>query len=110
MHRCKLVALTEENGEVFLDGRAISTEFENVAMLVNPSDPETSEVAACTTLADGGERHSGGIFGIPQTITIQPLGSQLIKTGNPNATADPVVDVDFEFFRSCVQPIFLLIL
>ena len=58
-----LVALTEENGEVFWTEEQSRQNFENVAMLVNPSDPETSRLLlAPLSPTAGGERHSGGIF------------------------------------------------
>ena len=103
-----LVALTEENGEVFWTEEQSRQNFENVAMLVNPSDPETSRLLlAPLSPTAGGERHSGGIFWNSTDHSEYRLLSNWIATGSPNATADPVIDVDFEFFRSCVQPIFV---
>ena len=103
-----LVALTEENGEVFWTEEQSRQNFENVAMLVNPSAPETSRLLlAPLSPIVGGERHSGGIFWNSTDHSEYRLMAEWIQSGNPSATADPIVDVDFEFFRSCVQPIFV---
>jgi hypothetical protein len=103
-----LVALTEENGEVFWTEEQSRQNFENVAMLVNPSAPETSRLLlAPLSPIVGGERHSGGIFWNSTDHSEYRLMAEWIGSGNPGATADPIVDVDFEFFRSCVQPIFV---
>lgn len=103
-----LEPLTEENGEVFWTEEQSRTNFANVAMLVNPSAPETSRLlrAPLAPLA-GGERHSGGIFWDSKDHAEYQTIASWIATGDPNATAEPVVDVDFEFFRACVQPIFV---
>jgi hypothetical protein len=103
-----LVALTEDNGEVYWTEEQSRQNFENVAMLVDPSDPESSRLllAPLSPIA-GGERHSGGIFWDSTNHSEYRLLADWIATGDPSASADPVVDVDFEFFRSCVQPIFV---
>ena len=103
-----LVALTEENGEVYWTEEQSRQNFENVAMLVNPSDPESSRLLlAPLSPIVGGERHSGGIFWNSTDHSEYRLVADWIATGDPRASADPVVEVDFEFFRSCVQPIFV---
>ena len=82
--------------------------MENVALLVNPSAPETSRILmAPLAPTAGGEAHSGGIFWDSANHSEYRIISQWIATGNPNAGAEPTVDIDFEFFRSCVQPIFV---
>ena len=103
-----LVALTEDNGEVYWTEEQSRQNFENVAMLVDPSDPESSRLLlAPLSPTAGGERHSGGIFWNSTDHSEYKLFADWIATGDPTASADPVVDVDFEFFRSCVQPIFV---
>jgi hypothetical protein len=103
-----LQPLTEENGSVFWTEEQSRQNFENVAMLVNPSAPETSRLllAPLATTA-GGDRHSGGNFWNSTDHSEYRIIAEWIATGDPNAGADPVVEVDFEFFRSCVQPIFV---
>ena len=103
-----LLAPMEENGRVFWTEEQSRQNFENVAKLVNPSAPETSRLllAPLAPIA-GGVSHSGGNFWESTDHSEYRLIAQWIATGDPTATADPVVEVDFEFFRSCVQPIFV---
>ena len=103
-----LEPLTEENGEAYWTEAQSRQNFENVAMLVNPSAPETSRLLLAPLAPTvGGERHSGGIFWDSTDHSEYRLVAAWIATGDPAATADPIVEVDFEFFRSCVQPIFV---
>lgn len=103
-----LVALTEENGEVYWTEEQSQTNMENVALLVNPSAPETSRILmAPLAPTAGGEAHSGGIFWNSADHSEYRLIREWIASGNPSAGAEPTVDVDFEFFRACVQPIFV---
>lgn len=103
-----LQPLTVEGDNVFWTEEQSRQNFENVAMLVNPSDPASSRLLlAPLAPAAGGERHSGGIFWDTNQHAEYRVVADWIATGNPTATADPIVDVDFEFFRSCVQPIFV---
>lgn len=103
-----LVAVTEEDGRAFWTEAQSRQNFENVAMLVDPSAPETSRLLlAPLSPTAGGERHSGGIFWDTPDHSEYRIIAEWIASGNPAATADPIVDVDFEFFRSCVQPIFV---
>ena len=103
-----LVPLTEANGEVFWTEAQSQENFQNVAMLVNPSAPETSRLLmAPLAPTAGGESHSGGIFWDSTNHGEYRLISEWIASGDPNAGAEPIVDVDFAFFRSCVQPIFV---
>ncbi|MEQ8954322.1 MAG: hypothetical protein RL120_09330, partial [Gammaproteobacteria bacterium] len=103
-----LQPLTVENGSVFWTEEQSRQNFENVAMLVNPGAPQTSRLLlAPLAPAAGGERHSGGIFWDSVDHSEYRIIAEWISSGDPAAGADPVVDVDFEFFRSCVQPIFV---
>lgn len=103
-----LEPLTQENGEVFWTEEQSRQNFANVAMLVNPSAPETSRLllAPLAPLA-GGDSHSGGIFWDSKDHSEYRLIAAWIASGNPDAPADAVVEVDFDFFRACVQPIFV---
>lgn len=103
-----LVAPMEEDGRVFWTEEQSRQNFENVSMLVNPSAPETSRLllAPLATTA-GGDRHSGGNFWNSVDHSEYRVIADWIQTGDSNATADPIVDVDFDFFRNCVQPIFV---
>jgi hypothetical protein len=103
-----LQALTLVNGNEVWTEQQSWQNFQNVAMLVNPSAPETSRLLlAPLAPAAGGERHSGGIFWDSTEHSEYRLVAEWIATGDPSATADPSVEVDFDFFRSCVQPIFV---
>lgn len=103
-----LEPLTQENGEVFWTEAQSQINFANVAMLVNPSDPESSRLLqAPLAPIVGGASHSGGIFWDTKDHSEYRLIREWIASGDTNATADPLVEVDFEFFRACVQPIFV---
>jgi hypothetical protein len=103
-----LEPLTQENGDAFWTEEQSRQNFENVARLVNPSAPETSRLLLAPLAPTvGGERHSGGIFWDSTNHSEYRLIAEWIASGDPSATADPIGEVDFEFFRSCVQPIFV---
>ncbi|MCY4265799.1 MAG: hypothetical protein OXE78_13240 [Gammaproteobacteria bacterium] len=103
-----LQPLTEENRSVFWTEEQSRQNFENVAKLVNPANPELSRLLlAPLAPAAGGERHSGGIFWNSTEHSEYQVVAGWIATGNPEIGADPVADLDFEFFRSCVQPVFV---
>lgn len=103
-----LEPLTELNGEAFWTEEQSQRNFRNVAMLVNPRAPQTSRLllAPLAPIA-GGESHSGGIFWDAKEHSEYRLIAEWIATGDPNTQNDPITDVDFEFFRACVQPIFV---
>lgn len=103
-----LEPLTQENGQVFWTEEQSQLNFQNVAKLVNPGAPETSRLllAPLAPIA-GGESHSGGIFWSSTDHSEYRLIAEWIGTGNPNAPNEQVADVDFDFFRACVQPIFV---
>lgn len=103
-----LQPLTLEDGDVFWTNAQSWQNFQNVAMLVNPGAPETSRLLlAPLAPAVGGERHSGGIFWDSTDSAEYRAIAEWIAGGSPDAGAEPLVEVDFEFFRSCVQPIFV---
>ena len=103
-----LQPLTLEGDNAFWTEAQSRQNFENVAMLVNPSDPDSSRLLnAPLAPAAGGERHSGGIFWDSRSHSEYRIIADWISSGSDSAGADEVVDVDFEFFRSCVQPIFV---
>ena len=103
-----LQPLTLEGDEVLWTEAQSRQNFENVAMLVNPADPASSRLLmAPLAPAAGGERHSGGIFWDNTDHSEYKIIAEWIATGSPDAGADAIVEADFEFFRSCVQPIFV---
>ena len=103
-----LQPLTLEGDRVFWTEAQSRQNFENVAMLVNPSEPDRSRLLmAPLAPAAGGERHSGGIFWDSSNHSEYRLITEWIASGSDTAGASEVVEVDFEFFRSCVQPIFV---
>jgi hypothetical protein len=105
----KLEPPTEENGEVYWSESQSRRNLEVVASLVNPADPATSRLLlAPLTPAEGGQRHSGGIFWDSRQHSEYRVIAQWIATGSADAEpAAQSVDVDFTFFRHCVQPVFV---
>lgn len=103
-----LQALTLEDGESFWTEAQSRQNFENVARLVNPASPESSRLLlAPLAPAAGGERHSGGIFWDSTEHSEYRVIAEWIATGSPEASMEDTVEVDFEFFRACVQPVFV---
>lgn len=103
-----LQALTEENGVAFWTEEQSRQNFENVVMLVNPSAPESSRLLLAPLASTaGGDRHSGGNFWNSTDHPDYRTIANWIAAGDPNAGADPIVELDFDFFRNCVQPIFV---
>ncbi len=103
-----LQPLTLEDGNAFWTEEQSQQNFANVAMLVNPSDPASSRLLlAPLAPTAGGERHSGGIFWDSPDHSEYRVMAEWITTGSPDAGAESIVDLDFDFFRSCVQPVFV---
>jgi len=103
-----LEALTLEDGEAFWTEAQSRRNFENVARLVNPAAPETSRLLmAPLAPAVGGERHSGGIFWDSTDHSEYRVIAEWIATGSAQAPIEQVIEPDFTFFRSCVQPVFV---
>ncbi|MEX0619881.1 MAG: hypothetical protein WDZ76_05790 [Pseudohongiellaceae bacterium] len=104
----RLQALTLEDGEAFWTEEQSRRNFENVVMLVNPAAAGSSRLlTAPLAPAAGGERHSGGIFWDSSEHSEYRLIAEWIATGTADAPAAESVAVDFEFFRNCVQPVFV---
>jgi len=83
-----------------------------VSRLVDPANPEASRLLrAPLSPAAGGTRHSGGVFwdsrDHPEWRAIHEWVSAATPEAGerPPAAAGPAVD--FEFFRHCVQPLFV---
>ena len=103
-----LEPLTMENGNALWTEEQSRRNFANVARLVNPADPASSRLLrAPLAPTAGGERHSGGIFWDSTDHSEYRVVAEWIATGDPNAQAEEPVEVDFAFFRSCVQPVFV---
>lgn len=103
-----LQPLTEENGEVFWTEAQSRQNFENVAMLADPSALDQSRLLlAPLAPSAGGERHSGGNFWDSREHSEYRVIAEWIATGSPEASTEQTVQPDFPFFRSCVQPVFV---
>lgn len=96
------------------DGRAFWTEeqsrenLNSVARLVNPAEPDSSRLLmAPLAPAAGGRRHSGGIFWDSRDQSEYRVLAEWIATGSPESAPEEQVELDFTFFRHCVQPIFV---
>lgn len=99
----------EENGEVYWNEEQSRRNFEAVTALVNPGDPDSSRLLmAPLAPAEGGRRHSGGIFWDSTEHSEYRAIAGWIAEGSPDAApATEGVEVDFAFFRHCVQPVFV---
>ena len=87
--------------------------FCEVARLVTPGDPDNSRrLRAPLANAQGGRgRHTGGVFWASKDDPEWQLLAEWVGTAGAPVGGEMVADlpptVDFEFFRSCVQRIFL---
>ena len=99
----------EENddGSVYWTEAQSRANFEVVSRLVTPGDPENSRLlqTPLSPQAGGSPMHTGGKFWDSQDNPEWQTLAEWVQTGSPT-TAQAVPEVDFEFFRSCVQPIF----
>ncbi len=99
----------EENddGSVYWTEAQSRANFEVVSRLVTPGDPENSRLlqTPLSPQAGGSPMHTGGKFWDSQDNPEWQTLAEWVQTGSPT-TAEAVPEVDFEFFRSCVQPIF----
>ncbi len=85
--------------------------FEVVSRLVAPGSPQDSRLLLkpLATAAGGTEYHVGGKFWESQDDLEWRILAEWVGSGPVRQVASslPAPDVDFEFFRSCVQPVFL---
>ena len=100
----------DENGGVYWTEAQSRRNFEVVSRLVVPGDPENSGLLRkpLAAAAGGTVSHTGGKFWRSQDDPEWRVIAEWVRTAAGSADSSPAApDVDFEFFRACVQPIFL---
>jgi mono/diheme cytochrome c family protein len=101
----------DERGRVFWSEGQSRRNFEAVSRLVLPGDPERSRLLRkpLSPAAGGAVAHTGGAYwdspDDPEYRVIAGWIRAAAAPGPPVAVASPTLD--FEFFRTCVQRIFL---
>ena len=102
----------EENadGSVYWTEAQSRRNFEVVSGLVTPGDPQNSRLLRTPLSAEAGGSplHTGGKFWDSQNDPEWQTLAEWVRAGTPGAAAAPP-EVDFEFFRACVQPIFFAV-
>lgn len=99
----------DEDGGVHWTEAQSRSNFARVSRLVTPGDPQSSRLlqASLSPEAGGSALHTGGKVWISQNDPEWRTLAQWVQTGSPSqALTESPPDVDFEFFRACVQPIF----
>ena len=100
-----------ENGRVFWSETASRKNFEVVSRLVTPGSPERSRLLRkpLAVSAGGIPFHVGGKFWQSQSDPDWQVIADWIRAANVRGTANETRarGLDFEFFRSCVQKLFL---
>lgn len=105
----KLEVPVEEEGRVYWTEEQSRKNFSIVSRLVNLSDVESSRLLmAPLSPAAGGRRHTGGGIWESQDDPEWKVIVEWINAASPNpGPQEPEVALDFEFFRACVQPMFV---
>jgi mono/diheme cytochrome c family protein len=110
----KLEPLQEgENGEVYWTEEQSRRNFEVVARLVVPGQPERSRLLrkALAVQAGGAPFHVGGRFFDSQADPEWQIMAEWVRDADPYpelAASDITLPpLDFDFFRTCVQQVFL---
>ncbi|HEX9876231.1 MAG TPA: hypothetical protein VGC50_06215 [Gammaproteobacteria bacterium] len=102
----------EENadGSVYWTEAQSRRNFEAVSRLVSPGDPDNSRLlrTPLSSQAGGSPLHTGGKVWDSQDDPEWQTLAAWVRTGTPTA-AEPATEVDFEFFRACVHPVFFLV-
>lgn len=95
-------------GEVFWSEEDSRRNFRVVSRLVTPGDPDGSRLLrkALTSSAGGAPYHVGGKFFQSKTDPEWRAMADWVAAADPVERALPP-GLDFEFFRSCVQQVFL---
>lgn len=99
----------DEEGGVYWTEAQSRRNFEAVSRLVAPGDPQSSRLllTPLSVQAGGSALHTGGKVWSSQADPEWQTLAEWVRTGSPSqASTDPASDVDFEFFRACVHPIF----
>ena len=85
--------------------------FEVVSRLVTPGFPQNSRLLLkpLQTAAGGTQYHVGGKFWESRDDPEWQVLAEWVRSAaaGPEAASSPAPDVDFDFFRSCVQRVFL---
>jgi cytochrome c553 len=101
----------DASGRVFWSEAASRKNFEVVSRLVTPGSPERSRLLRkpLATSAGGIPFHVGGKFWQSQSDPDWQVIADWIRAANVRGTASetPARGLDFEFFRTCVQKLFL---
>ena len=110
----KLEPLEEgPGGETYWTEEQSRRNFVEVARLVTPGDPDNSRLLrAPLALREGGRgQHTGGTFWASKNEPEWQVLAEWVRTADPSVGGEAVAEVpptvDFEFFQSCVQRIFL---
>ncbi|MEX1198236.1 MAG: hypothetical protein WEB57_10290 [Pseudohongiellaceae bacterium] len=104
-----LTPQVDSNRRMFWSEEQSLENFESVSRLVNTESPQDSRLLrAPLSPVAGGRRHTGGAFWESEDSSEYRLISNWIESASgSNEVAEIPVEVDFEFFRNCVQPIFI---
>jgi hypothetical protein len=103
-----LASLEEsENGDVYWTEEQSRRNFEVISGLVTPGDPDNSRLLLkpLSAEAGGSPMHTGGKYWDSRSDPEWQMLAQWVRNATP-VENEPVVNVDFEFFRACVQPVF----
>jgi hypothetical protein len=110
----KLEPLDEgPDGETFWTREQSRKNFVEVARLVTPGDPDNSRLlkAPLALRADGRGGHTGGVFWASKDDPEWQTMAEWVRMASPAEGTDVMAEaaptVDFEFFQSCVQRVFV---
>lgn len=106
--RLRLQAL--EPGASALTPEQSRLNFDVVARLVEPGSPQTSRLLLHPLAAEAGgdASHTGGKFWKSQDDPEWKALAAWVRTGSPTAAAaTPTVALDYDFFKTRVQPLFV---
>ncbi len=96
-----------ENGDVYWTEEQSRRNFEMVSGLVTPGDPDNSRLLLqpLSAEAGGSPMHTGGKYWDSKNNAEWQMLAEWVSNAD-FVENEPVPDVDFEFFRACVQPVF----
>lgn len=107
----KLEPLTEDGDRVFWTEEQSRRNFEVVARLVVPRAPDASRLLLKPLSAAAGGRgnnHTGGTFWQSKDDPEWRVMAEWVQSASADTpTPAPLPVLDFEFFRRCVQPVFV---
>lgn len=106
----KLEPLQEDGNRVYWTEEQSRRNFQVVSRLVTPGNPDASRLLMKPLAADAGgaREHTGGTFWDSKDDAEWRVLAEWVRAAAPPATPPPAEPLpDFEFFRQCVQPIFI---